>query len=182
MSRVVPLVLLALVAGATGFFLFRGLHGNAPPDTAPAVTGAAGQGANSLPDFTLPDLSGRVRSAGEWEGQVRLVNFWATWCPPCRREIPLLKAIQDEYAGRGLQVIGIAIDETEAVTEYAEEAGFNYPVLVGQQEGMDLGNAVLKDFPGLPFTAFADRSGRILRIHTGELHREQIEEILAGLL
>ena len=184
MSRLVPLLLLAIVAGATGFFVFRGLHGDRPPENgpAPAVTGAAGQAAGTLPEFTLPDLSGRLRAAGEWEGQVRLVNFWATWCPPCRREIPLLKEIQDEYAARGVQVIGVAIDEADAVTEYAREADFNYPVLVGQQEAMDLGNAILKDFPGLPFTAFADRSGRILRVHTGELHREQIEEILLPLL
>jgi thiol-disulfide isomerase/thioredoxin len=184
MRRVLPLGLLAIVSAGTGFFLYRGLADRAAPvvGPAPSVTGAPGEAASKLPDFALPDLTGRVRSGSEWDGRIRLVNFWATWCPPCRREIPLLKEIQAEYGERGVQVLGVAIDEIGAVQEYAREAEFNYPVLVGQQEGVDLGNAVLKDFVGLPFTAFTDASGRIVRVHTGELHRDELEKILAALL
>jgi hypothetical protein len=79
-------------------------------------------------------------------------------------------------------VIGIAIDETEAVAGFAERFEFNYPVLVGQEDAMELGNRFLNGFIGLPFTVFTDRSGRILQVHNGEIHREEIEAILAELL
>jgi thiol-disulfide isomerase/thioredoxin len=175
-ARVLPLVLLAIVSGITGFLAYHGLGGS-DPDAAPAEASV-----ELAPAFALPDVDGRVRSSEEWDGKVRIVNFWATWCPPCRREIPLLVDIQREFAPRNVQVIGIAIDETEAVTEFAARIPFNFPVLVGQQEAVDLANAYLPDFIGLPFTAFADRDGRIVHVHTGELHREQIETILGGLL
>ena len=171
------LVLLAAGAAATGFFAYRHLVAPDPVARAPAP-----EAARNAPDFALPDLEGRMRMSDEWDGRVRVVNFWATWCPPCRKEIPLLKEIQTEYADRGVQIIGIAMDETEAVTEYAQTMEFNYPVLIGQQEAVDLGNLFLKDFIGLPFTVFTDRDGRIVDIHTGELHRDQIESYLGRIL
>lgn len=133
-------------------------------------------------NFVLEDMDGKRHALEDYRGKVVLINFWATWCPPCRREIPLLVDIQREFAARNVQVIGIAIDETEAVTEFAARIPFNFPVLVGQQEAVDLANAYLPDFIGLPFTAFADRDGRLVHVHTGELHREQIEAILGSLL
>jgi thiol-disulfide isomerase/thioredoxin len=183
MTRVLPLVLLALTSAAVGFILYLALAGNdrAAGDGLPPIPPAPQQ-AKFAPQFVLPDLAGTPRSSTEWDGTIRVVNFWATWCPPCIREIPLLVDIQNEYAERGVRVIGIAIDETEAVARFAEDFDFNYPVLVGQEDAMDLGNQFLSGFIGLPFTAFADRSGRIHRVYTGELHREQLEAILAELL
>lgn len=180
MNRALPLVLLALAAGAAGFFIYTALFEEAPPEAPPGPV--ARQAAEFAPAFILPDLEGAPRSSNEWDGAVRVVNFWATWCPPCIREIPLLVEVQDRFGDQGVQVIGIAIDETEAVAEFAAEFDFNYPVLVGQEDAMDLANAFMNNFIGLPFTAFTDRDGRILRVHTGEIHREQIEAILAELL
>ena len=96
-------------------------------------------------------------------------------------EIPLLKELQSEYGDR-IDIIGVAIDDMEAVREYAVEAEFNYPVLVGQQDAVDLGNRVLKDWIGLPFTAFVDASGTIRHVHVGEIHREQAEGFLRSIL
>jgi thiol-disulfide isomerase/thioredoxin len=182
-KRILPLAVLAGASAAVGFFLYLWLvdHREQADDGFPPMPAAPLQ-AEYAPQFTLPDLEGTPRSSTEWDGTIRVVNFWATWCPPCIREIPLLMDIQREYAQRGVQVIGIAIDETAAVTEFAAEFGFNYPVLIGQEDAWELGNRFLDGFIGLPFTAFADRSGRILRVHTGELHREQLEAILAELL
>ncbi len=183
MNRVLPLLILALASGAAGFLLYQGLSGQqraADGAQLPALT--APQPASVAPEFTLPDLDGALRSSTEWHDSVRVVNFWATWCPPCIREIPLLVDIQREYGARGVQVIGIAIDENEAVAEFAQDFEFNYPVLIGQDDAMELGNLFLNGFIGLPFTAFTDRRGRIFRVHTGELHREQLEAILAELL
>jgi thiol-disulfide isomerase/thioredoxin len=182
-NRALPLVLLALGSGVAGFLLYHGLVGDKQPtgDGLPPLP-AAPQAAEFAPEFVLPDLTGTPRSSGEWDGTIRVVNFWATWCPPCIREIPLLVEIQQEYAPQGVQVLGIAIDETEAVIEFAADFTFNYPVLIGQEDAMELGNQFLNGFIGLPFTAFTDRSGKILRVHSGEIHREQIVAILAELL
>nr|WP_240901549.1 TlpA disulfide reductase family protein [Thioalkalivibrio sp. XN279] len=160
-----------LASAVAGFLLYQGLAG-----------GGFGTQARPAPEFTLPDLDGVARSSDEWDGDIRVVNFWATWCPPCIREIPLLVEIQDEYRDRGVTVIGIAVDETEAVAEFAADFAFNYPVVVGQEEAMNLAQAYAENFIGLPFTAFTDRAGRIRHIHTGEIHRAEIEEILSRLL
>lgn len=169
--QLVVVAMLAVASATGGFFFYRGVDS----------TGPASPAAGSIPSFVLTDTDGEARNSNEWDGQVRLVNFWATWCPPCRREIPLLIELQKDYDQR-IQVIGIAIDDLEAVQAYALASGFNYPVLVGQQEAVDLANAFLRDFVGLPFTAFADSKGNIVRVHVGELHRDQADEFLAEIL
>jgi thiol-disulfide isomerase/thioredoxin len=183
MSRALPLAILALASAAAGFLLYRGLADRAPATAAPSLPAAsAPRPAEFVPEFLLPDLEGRPRSSREWHDTVRVVNFWATWCPPCIREIPLLVEVQQAYGERGVRVIGIAVDEMDAVAEFAADFEFNYPVLIGQEDAMELGNQFLAGFIGLPFTAFTDRDGRIFRVHVGEIHREQIEAILAELL
>lgn len=181
MNRVLALLLLAVGSATAGFLLYRGLAGDDAVHAPPALP-AGQQAAAQAPVFTLPDLEGAIRTSREWDGTVRVVNFWATWCPPCIREIPLLVDIQEEYAARGVQVLGIAIDETDAVTDFASSFAFNYPVLIGQEDAMELGHQFVNNFIGLPFTVFTDRDGRIKRVHTGEIHRDQIEAILAELL
>lgn len=168
--QILILVAIALIAGAGGYLAYRA----SVPQSGPAV-------AAKMPSFVLPDLTGSDRDSNEWANRPRLVNFWATWCPPCRREIPLLIELQNEF-GADLAVIGIAIDDMEAVRDYAVESEFNYPVLVGQQNAVELGNQVLADWIGLPFTAFVNASGDIVRVHVGELHRDQAEAFLREIL
>lgn len=183
MNRLLPLAVLALASGVAGFLLYQGLGDRErATDAARLPVPAAPQPAAVAPEFELPDLAGAPRSSREWHDSIRVVNFWATWCPPCIREIPLLVDIQREYEARGVQVIGIAIDEADAVAEFARDFEFNYPVLIGQEDAMDVGNLFMNGFIGLPFTAFTDRRGRIVRVHTGELHREQLEAILGEIL
>jgi len=171
-GRVALVLSLALASAAGGFFAFNALRGSPPSTAAVAPT---------LPDFTLTDLEGISRRSSEWAGRPRIVNFWATWCPPCRREIPLLIELQASHRD-SLEVIGIAIDDMAAVREYAADTGFNYPILVGQQDAVDLGNKILRDWIGLPFTAFVDASGHVTRVHVGELHREEAEEFIQEVL
>ena len=130
------------------------------------------------PSFALPDVSGVERNFSEWDGKNRIVNFWATWCAPCRREIPLLKAFQDQQGNNGFQVIGIAVDFPDAVANYAEAAQFNYPVLVGEQDAMAIAESSGVEFVGLPFTMFVTSDGELLSAYIGELHQSHLDEIV----
>ena len=138
----------------------------------------------SLPErritFTLPDLKGTPRSLDEWRGRPLLVNFWATWCAPCRREIPLLKKTQAAH-GDALQVIGVAVDHAEEVVAYAGTAEFNYPVLVGQEEAMAAAETSGIEFLGLPFTMVISADGRLIKTHIGEILETHLEQIVAVL-
>ena len=128
--------------------------------------------------FALSDIEGRQRDFDEWAGSHRLLNFWATWCAPCRREIPLLKAFQDQHAGNGLQVIGIAVDFMEPVIAYAEETDFNYPILVGQQDAMAVAETSGVEFIGMPFTMFVTRDGEYVGAYIGELHQSHLDDVV----
>ena len=165
--------LIALMAGAL-FYAAR-IPVNAPQQ--PAATEKA-LAVVSHPEFTLPDIAGKERSSSEWQGKNRLINFWATWCAPCRREIPLLKKFQEEQADSGFQVLGIAVDYPEEVAAYGESAEFNYPVLVGQQDAMAVAESSGIEFIGMPFTMFVAPDGEYLSAYIGELHREHLEQVV----
>jgi thiol-disulfide isomerase/thioredoxin len=128
--------------------------------------------------FALPDLNGDMRDLAEWEGKTRLVNFWATWCAPCRREIPLLKEMQARHGADGLQVIGVAVDYQEDVAAYAESAEFNYPILIGQEDAMAAAETSGMDFVGLPVTMLVSPDGALIKIHMGEIMESHIEQIV----
>jgi thiol-disulfide isomerase/thioredoxin len=131
-----------------------------------------------LPDVTLPDGTGTPRSLLSWKGQPLIINFWATWCGPCREEIPLLNTLRRERAADKLEVIGIAIDEQQAVLKFAKEIGIEYPVLMGEQEGYEAAEKFGVGSLVLPFSVFVDGQGRIVTLKVGELHPEQAAVIL----
>ena len=127
--------------------------------------------------FTLNDIDGTPREFSEWQGRPRLLNFWATWCAPCRREIPLLKEFQAEQPDDGILIMGIAVDFAEDVAAYAEAAEFNYPILVGEQDAMAVAESSGIEFIAMPFTMVIARDGRYLGAYLGELHRGQLNDI-----
>jgi thiol-disulfide isomerase/thioredoxin len=143
---------------------------------APAGDGVAAEAASSvatLPDFSLANLAGEQQSIRSWPGKPLLINFWATWCGPCLREIPMLKELQ--AARPDLQVVGIAIDKPELVTKFASNMQFNYAILIGQNEAWAAAGALGVNIFALPFTVFTAGDGSILGVHTGELHSEHLE-------
>jgi len=135
------------------------------------------------PDFHFQDQQGRQRAIAEFDGLVLVVNFWATWCPPCLHEIPVFMALQETYSARGVQFVGVALDDSENVRAFAKETGLNYPTMSGSGEAVELNRQYGNVQGGLPFTAVVDRSGRIAHTHTGPMSREQavgLIELLIG--
>jgi len=133
-------------------------------------------------DFSLPDLRNNVHEIKEWDNKVILLNFWATWCPPCRKEIPAFIKLQEEFGPQGFQVIGIAIDEKEAVEDYADGMGVNYPVLIGNSTAMDISAAYGNRFGQLPYSLVIDRQGIIRFVGKRELSFDDIAEQIKPLL
>ena len=135
----------------------------------------------TLPDFTLGDLEGKPRSIRSWPGKSMIVNFWATWCAPCRREIPLLRELQKQHGPEGFQIVGVAVDLREDVVKYAQEIGIDYPVLIGEQDGLDAVNKFGQGSIGFPFTVFTDNQGRIVLFHLGEIRKEQADVLFGAV-
>lgn len=200
-GRHAPLLLVVVAAGITGFgtyrwWLQRSVTSALPEAGTPAPVGGAAPAADStaatatagaprkipetLPDVTLQDLAGKRHALTEYSGRPLLVNFWATWCAPCRREIPLLRQLRHRYAADRLEVLGIAIDFRDAVSTYVKTSPIDYPLLVGEQDGIDVAQLFGMDLV-LPFSVFADARGRIIAVKIGELHEDEAVATLSAL-
>lgn len=149
----------------------------------PSTTGPLGaKDASALLGIALPDPAGKEEALGQWKGKVLVINFWATWCTPCREEMPEFVAAQRELGDRGLQFVGIAIDEPDKVRQYAKEIGLNYPALIGGYGAIELSRTLGNRVGALPFTVILDRSGRIVHTQLGPLRDAKLRGILAELL
>jgi thiol-disulfide isomerase/thioredoxin len=182
------LVALCAAGGFLAYHAMRPQRARLYPDPAavPAAVTAAPPPAvarkipEELPTIGLPALSGPPTTLQAFRGKLLVVNFWATWCEPCRREIPLLQRLRLEHAKDGVEIVGIAVDHREDVAKYAAEQHIAYPLLVGEQGGLEMVNALGLDTV-LPFSVFADRSGRIVTLKIGELRADEAEFILARM-
>lgn len=177
---------LALLSAAGGYYFYRQQHAPealmiSEAQASPLVTDTDVIGL-SRPDFSLNNVDGQLRHINEWDGQVVALNFWATWCPPCLKEIPEFIHLQDKYADQGLQFIGIALQEPEPVKAFMQEYGMNYPVLAGELEVIKLAKSYGNSIGALPYTVIIDRQGRIAFVKPGPLSGEQAEEVILGLL
>jgi len=155
----------ALVAGA-----YFGLGGDEPADAA------------TLMSLSLPDASGREQALNQWKGKVLIVNFWATWCAPCREEMPGFVQAQREFGARGLQFVGIAVDEPDKAERFARELNVNYPILIGGYGAIELSKTLGNRVVALPFTIVVDRQGRVAFTQLGPLKPDRLTHIMSKLL
>jgi thiol-disulfide isomerase/thioredoxin len=204
-AQTTALSLIVLAGVALGFFSYRHWQqsrsaARAAPTASASAGPAAGAGASTapgsgdpaaapaphvpvpetLPDVKLPDLAGNMKSLRSFGPRPLIVNFWASWCEPCRREIPLLRALRTQYAADRLEIVGVAIDSQAAVSEYLRTTPIDYPVLVGEEAGL----AAVEKFgmePVLPFSVFVDAQGTVVAVKVGELHRDEADYILGTL-
>jgi len=179
-----PALLIIPIAAAFGFAAARYWqhHQDVIPDvsTESANTAPMAKGPTlTLPDFSLTNQAGDKQSIRSWPGKTRLINFWATWCAPCRREIPMLIAMQDKHARDGFQVIGIAVDFRDAVLKYAEDMHISYPLLIGEQDGLNAVDSFGIQAVGFPYSVFVDAHDNVAATYIGELNAKQVEAALA---
>ena len=167
----------ALVSMLAGALLFNQLQ------TEPAVKpGAAVETRIELQSIPLSDLNGKQTLIGDWKGNILIVNFWAPWCAPCRREVPTLIKYHREFAQRGVRVLGIAYDNEPQVSRFASEYQINYPLFLAGNKTAMYNAAFANQSGSLPFTAILDRSLNIVFRHSGELSAKQLQQQLEVLL
>jgi len=171
------LAAIALVSMLAGVLMFNLLQSDSP--TTKSVNTEVPMELHSIPLF---DLSGQQTSIGDWEGEILIVNFWAPWCAPCRREVPSLIKIHREYAQQGVHVLGIAFDSEPQVSRFAADYQINYPLFLGGNRTAMYNAAFGNPSGSLPFTALLDRNQRIVFQHNGELSSAQLREQLEALL
>jgi thiol-disulfide isomerase/thioredoxin len=129
----------------------------------------------------FPDLSGKPRRLAEWRGRAVLVNFWATWCAPCREEIGLLLSARQKYGAEGVEIVGIAVDNASKVGEFAKNLAISYPILLAEADGLDLMRQLGNTGGGLPYTVVADRKGALVHRKLGALKQGDLDRILGEL-
>jgi len=165
-ALLVAVALTALAAGA----LFK-QHQNTPQ-------AAAADGPTRLQNLTLPDLEGTQQPLNQWRGKKWVVNFWATWCTPCREEMPMLGQLARAHEGQ-VQFIGIGIDTPEAMKKFIQETPVPYPLLTGGNEAIELSAALGNSAMALPFTVVLDEHGKLIGQHMGKVTEAQIEAMLS---
>ena len=127
---------------------------------------------------TLDDQHGHPQTLAQWRGKILVVNFWATWCPPCREEMSYFSRLHADHAAQGVQFVGIAADSTEAVSSFAAREQIAYPLLVGGQKIVELSTELGNHAAGLPFTLILDRNGEPVATRTGRLAEAELENLL----
>lgn len=164
------IVLVAVIALAGGLFVQYSSNTAQVKLLSPAV------------EFSLPDVTGKQHNISEWQGKIVIINFWATWCPPCLKEIPHFIKLQNQYNEQGIQFIGIAIEDKQTVEEYLNTIDINYPMLIGGDEAITLSQKLGNLVNAVPFSLILNRQGKIIHRQPGELSREKILEIITPLI
>lgn len=184
-------MVLAAAAGSAGVLAWRTF--NPPPATLtpdlprlpPPRTEAAIPGlkvGDRRPDFSLADTDGTSRSIAEWDGKLLIVNFWATWCPPCLEEIPVFVRLQEEFGQQGVQFLGVALDRVDNVRQFMADQSVNYPSLHGEREAIDVGRRYGNELGALPYTVLVSRHGEVLDMHHGQINEGEARALIESNL
>ena len=177
MRNLILVVVLSLCGVLLGvmFGIERDTNKETPAQVAPELA--------TLRDLSLPDVNRVVREGDEWLGNVVVVNHWATWCPPCLEEIPMLIQYHEEMEGDGVQVVGVSHDQLESTLRFGDEIGIPYPSLVAIVEGDKLLKSHGNTGSGaLPYTVVFDREGNLVRTFLGKVSRLELENMVSPFL
>jgi thiol-disulfide isomerase/thioredoxin len=173
MRKTLPLALMvAIIATAAGYAFYK----------ASLAERSNARSISALLELTLPDFQGTPVKLSQWRGNVLVVNFWATWCEPCREEIPALIRMQSRFALNGLRIVGIAIDSADNVREFNAKFGVNYPLVIGGVRTIDLARDLGNHAGALPYTLVIDRKGIVISTRLGGISEAELERAVKPLL
>ncbi len=172
MNKKFLLALPLIAALVAGVWLAQTRYAPIPPEQA-AVT--------ALWQLSFPDSNGQPQALSQWHGQIIVLNFWASWCAPCREEMPDFAALRTQYHKKGVEFVGIAIDNASSVAGFLQQQPVNYPILIGEGAAHSLARQLGNPSGGLPYTIVLDRDGRVAMTHLGRLPRDTLETALRKL-
>lgn len=172
------LILVSTLAATAGYFFGRPQAVTPPPSVGAPTADAPAR----LMALTLPDLEGKTQALSQWRGKVLVANFWATWCPPCKEEMPEFSRISDKYASNGVQFIGISIDSAEKVAAFQKDVGVSYPLLISSLETLDLSTDLGNRAKALPFTVILRSDGSVQQVKLGKFATPDLEKALQSAL
>ena len=182
---ILAIVAIAVVSGFSGYYLQRLTTDNTNSKEvvnekkSPSPEEVIGTDAV---EFSLLDLNGERRYLSEWQGKLIAINFWATWCAPCREEIPIFVNLQQKYQSQGLQFVGIALQQAEEVRDFIEEYEVNYPSLIGGDEVIKIASQLGNNIGAMPYTVLINTEGKIAFTHRGPLSKEEAEAVIKSFL
>lgn len=169
MRNTLLIMAIAILALMAGLLVRMQTNGEAPPQEVAL-------------NFAFPDLDGNLQAVSQWQGKILIINFWASWCGPCKQEIPEFIDLQRRYADKGVQFIGIAVDDREPVLEFLRQVASNYPMLIAGDAGSTLSSQLGNILGVLPFTVVVNRHGQIVHRQPGEWSEQAFNEIVEPLL
>lgn len=169
------------LAGVAAFITGAVLRQNAPAAKPPTSGAVSKQALSGLFVIQLDDFQGQPHAFAQWKGKILVVNFWATWCAPCRDEMPYFSRIAEKYTANGVQFVGISTDPAETVSTFAERYRISYPLLIGGPGAIELSAALGNGLKGLPYTIILGRNGEPLLTRTGRLPEADLEALLERL-
>ena len=184
MKNKLPIILAlvaALAAAAAGMYTARQQAATAPRAAPATATQAQHAALNTLLGLGLADTSGTRQPLAQWKGKILVLNFWATWCPPCRKEIPAFSAMSGKYRDKGVQFVGISIDTPTNVRDFQREHRVGYPLLIAEPSVVQLTESLGNAAQGLPFTVIVDKTGVISRVKVGMLSEDDLDTTLGRL-
>ena len=178
------------VSGVIGFVVSRSLEEDrklahvvpAPSQHTPPAAPPSDEGGQALLAAAYPDLDGVNQSLSQWKGKVLVVNFWATWCEPCKKEIPEFVKIQSSLREKGVVFVGIALDDRDKVAVMSRELGINYPVLIAPLSAIEISKPAGNTMSALPFTAVLSREGRVVLGKLGGLDESKLLAAISPLI
>ena len=180
MKRVLPWLTAVFFVGSLALAWMM-VRERTAPDLTPPPAAVPAVALTALYDAALPDTSGRMQRIGQWRDRILVVNYWATWCTPCRDEMPAFSRLQERYGARGVQFVGIAIDEADKVREFARDFPVSYPLLVADREFAETSRALGNVAQAVPYTVVLDRAGNVQAGTAGRVDEDALARLLDRL-
>jgi thiol-disulfide isomerase/thioredoxin len=175
------LLIVLVLSALSGWFLFHKTLETSEPETNKAAPSATID-KNVLMNANFTNINGQQQSLKQWQGNIIMLNFWATWCPPCREEMPELSAMQDQYQQQNLVILGLSVDDLDTTKTYMKTAPVSYPILSGDMTAMNLAETLGNNRGILPYTVIIDANGNVVKTFFGRVNQQLLEKTITPLL